>query len=535
MYKGSSLTGGLDVVPGPARTVRTVALQLLSWSMTGPLILPVTALLAHYFGPVQYGEYSFTLPFLATCALLSGTGMDPLIVRRLSRQRRSEWRDTLSYAAGSRLLSTLLSIGVIWLLAAVLPLAVEVRCLLVLGSASLLFSFTYNGWRAIYLHGFHAEQRVSLLVWLETVNRWLMAAMAVLVVMFHLPLLLAYALILYIDLPCFIVLMYIARRRFGVRIRFSLARMREHLLDSLPLTGYDALALITNQADVLLLMLFSGPLQVGLYSLGLRITDPLLTMALACMSGIYPLLCLTFEKGRASFNQVYREALRMLSLIILPVSFFISIEAAQIVVLLGGQLFGQAVVVVQLLTWATATIFYSQLAAQSCTAANMERFVPVVALASAVINLLGNLLLIPLWHATGAGVAALVSEFTTLVLFSLLLRRHVPLLPAYGAVLRVFLGSLPACAFLWWQSEGSLLLNAICTLVLTLVGCFATRALTWRDLQLAKRYLFPGRAAPAEPVAHTQKEIGGEKLAYLPDRACCSTLILPRIRFTGVR
>ena len=221
-------------------------------------MLPVTALLTHYLGPVQYGEYGFTLPFLALCALLSGTGMDPLLIRRLSRQPRKEWGETLSFAAGSRLLSTTLSIGAVCLVALLLPVGAEPRTLLLLGCLSLFFNFSYNGLRVIYAHGFRAEQRVTVLVLLETADRLLTAAMVLVVVLFRLPLLWAYVLIIYADLPCCIALMLIASRRFGIRIRLSVKQVREHLLGSLSLTGYDALTLITGQADILLLMLLSG-------------------------------------------------------------------------------------------------------------------------------------------------------------------------------------------------------------------------------------------------------------------------------------
>ncbi|HEY7416008.1 MAG TPA: O-antigen ligase family protein, partial [Ktedonobacteraceae bacterium] len=67
------------------RTVRAVTFQLIGWIVGGVAMIPATALLMHYLGPVRYGEYGFTLPLLALGALLSGTGMDPLLIRRLSR------------------------------------------------------------------------------------------------------------------------------------------------------------------------------------------------------------------------------------------------------------------------------------------------------------------------------------------------------------------------------------------------------------------------------------------------------------------
>ncbi|HEX3643240.1 MAG TPA: O-antigen ligase family protein, partial [Ktedonobacteraceae bacterium] len=77
------------------KTSRSVVTQFLSWGIAIPIIFPMTALLSRYLGPTQYGEYSLTFPFLTVFALLSGTGMDPLIIRQLSRQPRHGWSETL--------------------------------------------------------------------------------------------------------------------------------------------------------------------------------------------------------------------------------------------------------------------------------------------------------------------------------------------------------------------------------------------------------------------------------------------------------
>src|SRR5207248_2769761 len=130
----------------------------------------------------------------AICALLSGTGMDPLIIRLLSRQPRGKWSDTLSHAAGSRFFLTALSVSIISVVVLILPLSAEQRNLLLCGCLSLFFNFSYNGLRAIYSHGFRAEQRVSPLILLETADRLLTAAMVVVAVVFRLPLFWSYIL-----------------------------------------------------------------------------------------------------------------------------------------------------------------------------------------------------------------------------------------------------------------------------------------------------------------------------------------------------
>ena len=482
-----------DKAPNAQRTGRTIVMQLLSWGIAIPIIFPVTALLTRYLGPSQYGIYSFTFPFFAIFALLSGTGMDPLIIRRLSRQKQTEWSSILSYAAGTRLISTALSACAAALLAVVLPIAPEQRNLLLIGSISLFFSFSFNGLRMIYSHGFRAEQRAGILFLLETTNRVLTAGLVLLIVLLHLTLLWAYILIVFSDVPFFIVQVVVARRRYGIRLRFSLARVREHLLGSLPLTGYDALALINGQADLILLLVLAGPVSVGIYALATRLTDPLLSVSFAYVNGLYPLLCSKFEEGREQFALVYRQGVRILALGIVPLAIYVSVEAKTIVGILGGQHFAAAATAVQFLIWAVAVAFLHLLAMRSCTAANMERLTPMVTIISASINILLNLLLIPRWQFIGAGAAALSSEIVGLCLYSALLTHRVHLLQTLSVLLRVLLGNLPMLAFLLWQQHMSLLLTAPVALMMSVAGCVATRTLSLEDVFMARRMLFSRR------------------------------------------
>ncbi len=290
-----------DTAPNAKKSSFAIIIQLISWGIAIPIIFPTTALLTHYLQPVKYGEYSYTLPFLAICALFTFTGMDPLLVRQLSRQKRRMWSTTLSYTAGTRLCTTLLVSLVATCVAFLLPVNAEQRVLLLLGVGTLIFSYSFNCVRGVYESGFVAEQHITPIALLSTLNRLLTAGLIVVAVLARLPLVQTYILISYSDLPCFLVLAFLARKHFNMSIRISLPHIRETLRKSLSLTWHDALALLSGQADILLLLPLAGPLSVGIYALAMRITDPLMNVVYAYVNGLFPFLCTKFEQGRAEF------------------------------------------------------------------------------------------------------------------------------------------------------------------------------------------------------------------------------------------
>jgi O-antigen/teichoic acid export membrane protein/O-antigen ligase len=468
-------------IPSLQRTSRSVVMQLLSWGIAIPLVFPMTAILTRYLGPTQYGEYSLTLPFLTVFALLSGTGMDPLIIRQLSRQPCSVWGETLSYAVGTRAVSTLLSVGLALITAWLLPISPEQRSLFMIGCFSLFFSFSFNGLRIIYSHGFRAEQKIGLLALIETSNRIITAGLIALIVWLHSPLLWAYVLLVYSDLPMFLIQLLLASKRYGIRIRFSLMRFREHIQGSLPLLGHNALTLLASQIDICILMVVSGPASAGIYALASRITDPLISIAFAYVNGLYPLLCINYDEGRERFNRVCYKATCLLALAIIPLGICVSTQARVLVSLLGGQSFAAATIAVQLLMWTMVFTFFNQLAERICTAANIERRVPLVTAISASTNFLLNVVLVPHWQILGAGLAALLSEAVALSLFAMQLRQHIRLWPTAGMLCLVLISNLPSLALLLWLRHIPLLLILPLSLLLTIVNYIATRMLSFED------------------------------------------------------
>lgn len=490
-----------ETLQNAPKTGRAVIIQLLSWAIAIPIIFPTTALLTRYLGPVEYGVYSFTLPVMATCALFTMTGIDSWLVRQLSQQRRSEWSKTLSYTAGARLFISLAVSGLAALVIIFLPLSYEERMLLILGVGTLTFSFSYNCLRAIYEDAFVAEQQVSSISLLSTINRVTTAGLIVLAVLLHFSLIWTYILITYSDLPFFIILHFYTRKHFHMRLRFSFAYTWKLLTESIAFTGYDALALLSGQADVLLLLPLAGSLNVGIYALALRITNPLINIAYVYVGSLYPALCAGFEKGRQEFSKLYHESSRILALGTIPMTIFVVIEAPGIINLLAGSSYAAAIWPTRFLMISVALVFFSQLTLRAAMAIHKERVIPFISGATLAVTLIGNVLLIARWQAMGASITAVLAELVSLSLLLALVARQVNLWKTLGTILMILLGNIPGLAFLLWQRELSLLALAPIFAVLTLLSYIATHTLTMQDVRIAQQIVKVRRSTKSEVVS----------------------------------
>ncbi|GHO51761.1 oligosaccharide flippase family protein [Ktedonobacter robiniae] len=489
--------GADAVAPSARKTSHSIIIQLISWAIAIPIIFPTTAMLTRSFGPVRYGEYNFMLTVLAICALLSLTGMDPLISRYLSRQKREQWSETLSDALSTRLLTgVMVAVGAA-LVTCLIPIESEQRSLLLLGYGTLLFSYSFNCVRCVYETAFGTEQRVGAISLLTTINRITTAGMIGLAVYLHLSFLWMYVLIAYSDIPYFIILVILSSRRYKIRLRFRPKRMWKIITESLVFTGHDALALLTGQMDVLVLRPLGGMLNVGIYSLALRITNPLMNIVFAYVSGLFPYLSKTFEEGFNAFSNLYYESTRILALGIVPLAMFVVIMAPQIVGLIAGPEYTMAVASTQFLMIGITFGFFTQLAVRTCMAANKENRIPLITGATLIVNIVSNVMFISLWGATGAAIAAVISEAFSVCSFSLLLARDVQLWRILRVFAQIIVGTIPGALFLIWQVQWSLFYLAPVFFVLVLVGCSLTRAVSLKDIRLIRQVVLKrtGKAA----------------------------------------
>jgi len=112
------------------------------------------------------------------------------------------------------------------------------------------------------------------------------------------------------------------------------------------------------------------------------------------------------------------------------------------------------------------------------------------------VNVLACVLLIPHLQAVGAAAATFLCQLVAFLLFSVLLARHVDLVRVASAILRVVLGTLPALAFIFWQSNTSLLFRTLVFVLLAVVGCVVTRTLSLKDVAMVRNILFSRNGKP---------------------------------------
>jgi O-antigen/teichoic acid export membrane protein len=218
---------------------------------------------------------------------------------------------------------------------------------------------------------------------------------------------------------------------------------------ALPLAFNLIIALALGWTDLFLLGLLTNAKMVGTYRGCMQIVLVFDLLANACAAALAPVFTvLIAEERRTPLQETYTSAVRLLTLMTLPLLMVIMVNAADLLRVLGPDFAMGAPALLLLgcgqlikVTLSPATVALVIGGRQKLEAANVT--------AAAVANLLLNLMLIPVFGLPGAALATASSVSCIAIIRCLQVRRVFGLLTLDFTPLRALLATLPLALTVW--------------------------------------------------------------------------------------
>ncbi|GIK76158.1 MAG: hypothetical protein BroJett021_51460 [Chloroflexota bacterium] len=213
-----------------------------------------------------------------------------------------------------------------------------------------------------------------------------------------------------------------------------------------PLMINHLLATIFWRIDIWILRPITGAAAVGLYSIGLKYLDGLNIIPSMFTMAVFPLMSRFARSDHSNLLRSYVISMRLLTILSLPIAMAVTFLATPLVFLVGGaqyldipgefRIFGQVIPYVggadlafQVIIWSIPIGFVNSVTQYVLIAANQQRTLTRAFILGVVFNITGNLILIPSLGYVGAALATILSEFSLLIPFYLIVRRTVGTVP----------------------------------------------------------------------------------------------------------
>jgi O-antigen/teichoic acid export membrane protein len=400
-------------VPGAAHFVRSVAKFGLAQPLTWVSSLAMAVLLPRFLGDASLGKYGFAIGLTLLAGLLANLGIGALLTKEVARA---------PHRAGELAVNALLMRVPLSLAAALVPLAIVsathrdplTRAVVLVLSAGILVDAT----RAVVQGTLQGLHRMTSLAAFPAITGAVYAITAfvalsrgagvVLVAM-------AYVLGQSAGLAISAVDLW---RALPAAPRPSWRICRLLFVGSLPFFVWQAALVVYGQVDSVLLSYLTNDAVVGWYVAAYRVVTMPIFVPTVLMTIVFPALSAA-AGDTARFNQILRQAVRVVLLTTLPMTLGIMLLPDRIVqVLHWGDAFQHSILPIVLLAPSFPLVGVDMMIGTALNAHDRQRQWALTAVAAAVLNPSLNLLAIPyMQHHFGNGAIGAAAVTTTTELF----------------------------------------------------------------------------------------------------------------------
>lgn len=233
-------------------------------------------------------------------------------------------------------------------------------------------------------------------------------------------------------------------RRINVHAVWRLpgAQARQLLRDASPLFLNNLLAGLFFRVDVLVLQPARGPAEVGIYDAAYKFLSLVLIIPQYFTLALFPQLARLAAQRDETFATTYTLAIKLLLTLALPLCVATTFLAPDLMYLLGGaEYLPDAGIALQILIWFLPFSYVNGLIQYVLIAAGQQRALFPAFLATAVFNIIANLVFTPIYGFRAASFITIGSELILIVPFLLLVHRRIGPLPSIGIALRPLLAA----------------------------------------------------------------------------------------------
>ncbi len=388
-----------------ARRIAGNAVFLLASQLIGKgLGFAIVVYLARTLQVASFGALSFAQTFATYFQVLINLGLDTFGTREVARSR-DQARRHVDVILSIRAVAAVLAFGLLCATAWILPRDHEAKLLLIFSGLAILPFAANLDWF------FQATERMEVIAASRVLQQLLLAGLIFLLVsgpgdLLEVPLLRLASLVVATLLP----LALLVRLQGWPRPCFARREWSETLRQSLPIGFSLMMITVYYNADTLFLGLLGSDELVGWYNAAYRCVFVLLLPADTIRTAVFPALARRDDPPR--LERVANAYLKTMLLIGVPIGFGGTLLGRELIHLIYGPAYDNAVLPLQILCWNVVLVFVNESYGSPLLAWGEQNLYTKVVTASAVTNVAMNFLLIPSFGMVGAASATILAELT---------------------------------------------------------------------------------------------------------------------------
>lgn len=367
----------------------------------------VTAWIARYLQPQQFGLYNYALAFTALFSTLGSLGLDQILVRELVRAPECK-DETLGTALALRLAGMTaaisLMIATIHLLRPGDSLTHWLVGLISIGGLFEAFGGTIDFW-------FQRQVQSKYTVIARNTAFIIATLLRISLILLKAPLI-AFAWALLAETALSVVglaIVYRFNQHTWRTWQVSLSRAKSLLTVSWPLVISGLAIMIYLRIDQIMLGQLAGDRAVGIYSVTTKISELWYYIPTAIISSVTPSIIQTREGSKDLYYQRLQKLFNLMAVLAYSIALPMTFLSTNLVTLIFGQDYTAAGPVLSVHIWSALFVFFGWTKAIWIITEGYTVYALISTCCGALMNILLNFWLIPAYQEMGAAIATVVS------------------------------------------------------------------------------------------------------------------------------
>lgn len=335
----------------------------------------------------EFGNFNYLLAIVGILAKLIDFGLNPIVFRETSHSKNYN-----QYIGSSLIFKGLLLIVLIIISNLTMLIMNETRISFILMNLlllNILFSNKFTNFRELLIIPFKVELKMVLPMAIIILDNLIFLILVLFLNNFENKLLVFGIFYLISNIPGAFLLLISLINNFHFKPDLSYSKLKEIIIQALPLFGFIIFTYIFMQADIIILRFFKGDTDVGIYSVAIRLSMPLIIIPSALTSSIFSILVRKIKEG-IDYSTIVNTTLKLLVVFALSLFLIISFNSELIINIVFGSKFINSKIPLIILTFSLLFLFINFFILDVFTALNLQKI-------NFKYSILLNLIVLPLY------------------------------------------------------------------------------------------------------------------------------------------
>lgn len=398
------------------------------------LELVLVVYIIRILGVVEYGKFSFALAFVFIFVAFSDFGLSDIVTREISSDKKVE----KDYPAilSLKIVLSLATLILILFSSFFITVDPSVRLIiLVLGLYALINDFFF-----IFYAFLRARQKMEYEAGAK-ISRIIILVPIILFIILRAPSIknISYGYLFASLLSLILILLFFYFKIQPLKLSFNRIIWRKFFRFSWPLGLAAIFGTVFISIDSVIMGYFGQITQTGYYNASRKIIGAIVLPSTFVFMSFYPLLSKLFKESKEKLQKVWNYYMELMIVLAVPTVVGGFILAPKIINFIFGSNFGPSILAFQILIFVAGINFlYSSYILILIISGQQKKYF-WINLAGAIINVILNFILIPLYSLYGASVSEVITYIILFILGVEFSRRFTPILPFNSRLLKVLI------------------------------------------------------------------------------------------------